>query len=64
MAQDAGFAYSGWCGSAECEERAKEETKADIRVLPDEEFRSRKAPETCVVCGGKSVAEVVWAKAY
>ena len=40
-----GFVYTGWCGSAECEERVKEETKATIRVIPDEEFRSeRSAP--------------------
>jgi prolyl-tRNA synthetase len=59
-----GFVYTGWCGSAACEERVKEETKATIRVLPDEEFRSTKAPERCIVCGGASETEAVWAKAY
>lgn len=59
-----GFVYTGWCGEAECEVRAKEETKATIRVIPDAEFRSPEPPDTCVVCGGAATAEVVWAKAY
>ncbi len=61
---EGGFVYTGWCGSAECESRVKEETKATIRVLPFEEFRSLEAPTKCVVCGGESVTEAVWAKAY
>jgi prolyl-tRNA synthetase len=59
-----GFVYTGWCGSTECETRVKEETKATLRVLPGEEFRSAEAPDRCVVCGGTSVGESVWAKAY
>jgi prolyl-tRNA synthetase len=59
-----GFVYTGWCGSAECEARVKDETKATIRVLPGEEFRSAEAPERCIVCGGESAGEAVWAKAY
>ena len=34
-----------------CESQIKEETKATIRVLPDEEFRSAEAPTTCLKCG-------------
>jgi prolyl-tRNA synthetase len=59
-----GFVYAGFCGSAKCEQEIKEETKATIRVLPDEEFRSADAPETCLKCGGKSTVEALWAKAY
>jgi prolyl-tRNA synthetase len=59
-----GFVYAGWCGSAECEEKVKEDTKATIRVLPDEEFRSTTAPERCIVCGGEATCEAVWARAY
>jgi prolyl-tRNA synthetase len=59
-----GFVYAGWCGSAECEAKIKEETKATIRVLPDEEFRSAEAPATCLKCGSVSTAEAVWAKSY
>jgi prolyl-tRNA synthetase len=61
---DAGFVYAGWCESKECEAKIKDETKATIRVLPFEEFRSPKAPETCVVCGGPAKHEAVWARAY
>ncbi|MEX2583087.1 MAG: proline--tRNA ligase [Gemmatimonadota bacterium] len=61
---DGGFVYTGWCASAECETRVKEDTRATIRVIPDEEFQSATPPESCVVCGGTSVHEVVWARAY
>lgn len=59
-----GFVYAGFCGSAECEQAIKDATKATIRLLPDEEFRSAEAPKRCLKCGGKSVAEALWAKAY
>jgi prolyl-tRNA synthetase len=58
------FVYAGWCGGAECETQIKDETKATIRVLPDEEFRSAEAPAVCLKCGRPSAAEAVWAKAY
>ena len=63
MAGKGGFAYGGFCGSAECERKIKDETQATIRVLPDPEFRSESAPERCV-CGDAAVTEAVWAKAY
>ncbi|HEX5386005.1 MAG TPA: proline--tRNA ligase [Gemmatimonadales bacterium] len=59
-----GFAYGGFCGSADCEAEVKEQTKATVRVLPDAEFRSAEAPATCMWCGRPSVAEALWAKAY
>jgi prolyl-tRNA synthetase len=59
-----GFVYAGFCGRAECEAEIKEQTKATIRVLPDEEFRSAETPTVCMWCGLPSVAEAVWAKAY
>jgi prolyl-tRNA synthetase len=62
--RDAGFIYTGWCGMAECEAKVKEETKATIRVIPMEEFRSKSAPTHCVVCGMSAKHEVVWSKAY
>jgi prolyl-tRNA synthetase len=64
MAGAGGFAYAGFCGGAACEAAIKEETKATVRVLPDEEFRSPDQPTTCVWCGKPSVTEAVWAKAY
>ena len=59
-----GFVYGGWCGSAGCETEIKQQTKATIRVLPDQEFRSDPAPERCLWCDAPSVMEAVWAKAY
>ena len=59
-----GFIYAGFCGRNECEMEIKEQTKATIRVLPDEEFRSPQVPATCMWCGRPSVTEAVWARAY
>jgi len=64
MAGPGAFVYAGWCGDAKCEAAIKEETKATIRVLPDEEFRSAEPPKTCLKCGRTSTAEALWAKAY
>jgi prolyl-tRNA synthetase len=59
-----GFVYTGWCGDPACENTVKEDTKATIRVMPDEEFRSAEPPSTCLRCGRAAQTEVVWAKAY
>jgi prolyl-tRNA synthetase len=59
-----GFVYAGFCGSEQCEQEIKEETKATIRCLPDEEFQSAIAPTHCLKCGKPSQSEAVWAKAY
>jgi prolyl-tRNA synthetase len=62
------FVYAGWCGSTICEQEIKEETKATIRVLPDEEFRTAEPPTTCLKCGkagaDSTISEAVWARAY
>jgi prolyl-tRNA synthetase len=64
MKGEGGFAYGGFCGSADCEAEIKQATAATIRVLPDPEFRSPKAPTVCMWCEGPSIAEAVWAQAY
>ncbi|HJQ19512.1 MAG TPA: proline--tRNA ligase [Gemmatimonadaceae bacterium] len=64
MDGDGAFVYAGWCGGRACEDAIKDETKATIRVLPDEEFRSAEAPKTCLKCGKEATAEALWAKAY
>jgi prolyl-tRNA synthetase len=64
MENEGGLVYGGFCGRGECEAEIKEQTKATIRVLPDEEFRSSVVPAKCMWCGRPSVAEAVWAKAY
>lgn len=56
-----GFINSPWCGKPECEEKIKEETGADIRVIPldkDEEDSS------CIYCNEKSVSVPVFARGY
>jgi prolyl-tRNA synthetase len=64
MEGDGAFVYAGWCGNPACEAEIKEETKATIRVLPDEEFRSAEAPTHCLKCGNHARVEALWAKAY
>ncbi len=64
MEGEGAFVYAGWCGDAACEAQIKTDTKATIRVLPDEEFRSAEAPTSCLRCGRPASAEALWAKAY
>ncbi len=59
-----GFVYTGWSGDPSVEARIKEETKATLRCIPDPDFRSDAAPETCIGGEAPSRMEVVWAKAY
>ena len=58
-----GFVYSGWSGDPAVEARVKDATKATIRLIPGEEFRSATPPTRCAG-GGKAQMEVVWARAY
>jgi prolyl-tRNA synthetase len=59
-----GFVYTGWSGDPAVEERAKDELKATIRLVPDDEFRSSAVPARCISGTGESKHEVVWARAY
>ena len=59
-----GFVYAGFSGDPAVEAEIKEQTKATIRVLPDEEFRSEEAPATDIWTGKPAVTEAVWARAY
>jgi prolyl-tRNA synthetase len=56
-----GFLWSHWCGSPECEERVKNETKATIRCIP---LHQEKESGKCIVCGGTSEGRVIFARAY
>jgi prolyl-tRNA synthetase len=56
-----GFYRAHWCGSAECEQRIKEETKATIRCIPLEGNREAGA---CLRCGGRSGRWVYFARSY
>ena len=55
------FINSHWCGSNECEEKIKDDTKATIRTIP---FDQKQDKGTCLFCGQKSDGRVIFAKAY
>jgi prolyl-tRNA synthetase len=61
MVSKRGFLVAGWCGSADCEARIKEETKATIRVIP---LVREVRPGACVRCEKPSPREVYFAQAY
>lgn len=58
---EGGFVEAAWCGSAECEEKMKDETKATIRVLP---FDQKEPSAPCVICNGQAKYSAVFAKSY
>ena len=56
-----GFVYAHWDGTAETEDKIKEETKATIRCIPlDQEKEAGK----CIFTGKPSQGKVLFAKAY
>lgn len=55
-----GFAQAHWCGSAECEEKVKDDLSVTIRCIPFNEAEAG----SCIVCGKPSEKPVVWAKSY
>jgi len=56
-----GFFNAHWCGSLECEEKIKADTKATIRLIPFEQAADN---GKCLYCGSNSATRVVFAKAY
>jgi prolyl-tRNA synthetase len=56
-----GFLWSHWCGSGECEEQVKDETKATIRNIPRD---SRAEEGKCIKCGARYERRVIFARAY
>jgi len=64
LENEGGFVYTGWNGDPAVEERAKDELKATIRCIPNEEFRSDSAPSTCISGEGDAKHEVIWARSY
>ena len=56
-----GFVMAGWCEREECEERIKQDTGADIRVIP---FEQKDRPAKCMYCGQESKKAVIFARAY
>ena len=56
-----GLIKTYWCGSKECEDKIKEETKASIRCIP---FEQEEASGKCIYCGEESSTIVYFARAY
>jgi prolyl-tRNA synthetase len=56
-----GFLLTGWCGEEQCESKIKEETGADIRVIP---FDQKDKQATCIYCGRESKKAAIYARAY
>jgi prolyl-tRNA synthetase len=60
-AVEAGFAHSYWCGSSDCEQKIKEETKATMRCIP---IGQKQDSGACICCGQPASEKVIFAKAY
>ncbi len=56
-----GFFNSPWCGKLECEEKIKEETGAEIRVIP---FNSENTSKECIYCKQQSTSIPIFARGY
>ncbi len=56
-----GFFNSPWCGKLECEEKIKEETGAEIRVIP---FNSEDNTKECIYCKEQSTSIPIFARGY
>ncbi len=56
-----GWAFAWWCGDPECEAKVKEDTKATIRCIPDEQPGGN---GTCVYCGKPATQKAYFSKAY
>lgn len=59
--REGGFLWSHWCGSGECEEKVKDDTKATIRNIPRD---SQAEAGKCIKCGESSLRRVIFARAY
>lgn len=56
-----GFILAHWDGTAETEEKIKDETKATIRCIP---LEAQEEAGKCVYSGGPSNRRVIFARAY
>ena len=50
-----------WCGKQECEDKIKEETGAELRVIPSDDG---KKVETCIYCKDNGATNVLFARGY
>ena len=56
-----GWALTWWCGSSDCENKIKEETKATTRCIPLDQPAGTGA---CIYCGSTSKEKVIFARSY
>lgn len=56
-----GFLYAPWCGDENCEEKIKDETGAEIRVIP---FDDKNEKQKCIICGNESISTPIFARGY
>ncbi len=49
-----------WCGNQTCEDKIKEETGADLRVIPSGNTKA----ETCIYCKNSGTTNALFAKGY
>ncbi len=61
QAVETGFAYSFWCGGADCEAKIKEETKATMRCIPLDQPSGAGA---CIHCGKPAKERGIFGRAY
>jgi prolyl-tRNA synthetase len=64
-----GFAFAYWCGSGECEEKVKEETRATMRCIPLDPAAvmgttGAEDPGVCVYCQKPAKHRAIFARAY
>ena len=55
------FLSSPWCGDQKCEEKIKEITGADIRVIP---FENKNSNSPCISCKRSSKENVIFGRGY
>jgi prolyl-tRNA synthetase len=56
-----GWGFAWWCGSAYCEQKIKEETRATARCIP---FEQPGGTGRCIYCGEPATEKVYFARAY
>jgi prolyl-tRNA synthetase len=61
QAVESGFALAFWCGSADCEAKIKEETRATMRCIPLEQ---KSGDGRCIYCGKFAKEHAIFGKAY
>lgn len=63
LAKNSGFILSTWCGNEDCENKIKNDTGADIRIIPFD-LKEKDENARCIFCKKTSKHVVIFAKAY